>query len=792
MKHNIRILSIFMLSVLALSAYATEQRAVERYALYIGSNNGGKDREILRYAASDAQKLAQTMEDVGGVKPKNSMILIEPDAQDVLNAFNRFAQIIERDKTLARRTEFVFYYSGHSDETSLLLGPDSFDYTKLKQELNKIPSDVHVVMLDSCYSGNFIRTKGGTKDKPFLLDDSSVVQGHAYLSSSSDTEASQESDALQASFFTHSLITGLRGAADSSGDNKVSLNELYYYTFNHTLAKTESTYAGPQHPSFNITLVGSGDLVLTDISDADSLLIIPANFEGATFIRNSANVLVSEINKTKGNEIALALPAGTYSVTIITPTYTTQSTAYLAQGSRVELQESAFRSMLRTLTRTRGGELIEDEFLEYKYNDEAYESGDFENTNGSSGALTNSTSDLNNQNQFPPHDAPWEPFSFTLFPGFRYPTSNPQYVQVSLGAFMAIDQHIDGMQASSFMNITNKSFSGVQATGFMNITRGPFDGIQAAGFMNIIRGSTDGAQGSGFMNVVQGSFDGIQGSGFMNITQNSFSGIQGAGFMNVTSGFFEGIQGAGFMNHANKGFDGIQGTGFLNNAGGSSTGLQVAGFINIASSIKGVQIAPINIAINNTGATIGILNFVVNGIISPAVFQDTNDIFYIQYQGGTKHFFTTLLLGTPSNWGNEWDFDLWYAGFGIGHRFILSSSFSMDLELLSKLVIDSTRVKMTGDLVESKIKDTELTDEEYVELSKDILELFEGKTIPTVRFTANVQLFPRLNIFGSYNMDLKITGYNEQAFEKGRHQNSYTLFKENIQVHPSFSFGIKF
>ena len=102
-------------------------------------------------------------------------------------------------------------------------------------------------MLDSCFSGNFIRTKGGSREKPFLVDDSSVVQGHAYLSSSSETETSQESDAIQSSYFTQALVTGLRGAADANMDGRVSLNELYYYAFNQTLSQTETASAGPSY-----------------------------------------------------------------------------------------------------------------------------------------------------------------------------------------------------------------------------------------------------------------------------------------------------------------------------------------------------------------------------------------------------------------------------------------------------------------------------------------------------------------------------------------------------------------
>jgi hypothetical protein len=227
-------------------------------ALYVACNDGGKQRETLRYAGSDANRLAKTMNEIGGIKQYNSMILVDPVKDDIDEAFATFTSAIERNKGRARRTEFLFYYSGHSDEKAFLLGDETYDYAALKTALNKIPSDVHVVMLDSCFSGNFVRAKGGSRQKPFLMDDSTVVQGHAYLSSSSDKEASQESDAIKSSYFTHALVSGLRGAADSSGDGKVSLNELYHYAFNETLSDTELSAVGPQHPSYNITLVGSG------------------------------------------------------------------------------------------------------------------------------------------------------------------------------------------------------------------------------------------------------------------------------------------------------------------------------------------------------------------------------------------------------------------------------------------------------------------------------------------------------------------------------------------------------
>ena len=89
-------------------------------------------------------------------------------------------------------------------------------------------------------------------------------------------EAAQESDKIGASFFTHYLISGLRGAADTAGNGLVTLNEAYSYAFQETLASTEKTQYGPQHPAYDINLSGSGDLVLTDLRSSGARLTVAA------------------------------------------------------------------------------------------------------------------------------------------------------------------------------------------------------------------------------------------------------------------------------------------------------------------------------------------------------------------------------------------------------------------------------------------------------------------------------------------------------------------------------------
>lgn len=369
-------LCLFLVLIISSIVFASENNeslSVERYALYVAANNGGAERDILKYAASDAKKLMEAMQEIGGINQDNSVILVEPKITDVENALQSFATTINQKKSNARRTEFIFYYSGHSDENALLLGEESYGYSQLKADINSVPSDIHVVMLDSCFSGNFIRAKGGSRQKSFLVDDSSVVSGHAYLSSSSESEASQESDLIQSSYFTHALITGLRGAADSSGDNKVSLNELYYYAFNETLSQTEQSTIGTQHPSFDITLVGSGDLILSDISTAESILALDSDLLGTVYIRNEkTGQLISEVKKSSANVIPLALEAGTYNITLIQSEQTLGASVKLKAGKSVYLSAKKFKKIDTKDGRARGGKKIPAMIIETPEEEKPY------------------------------------------------------------------------------------------------------------------------------------------------------------------------------------------------------------------------------------------------------------------------------------------------------------------------------------------------------------------------------------------------------------------------------------
>jgi len=339
-----------LLTVLAL--HAAQAAEVHRVALVMGANNGGAGRVTLRYAASDADSVGEVLTDLGGVAPDDLLVLRDPSRADVLAGLERLATHLHT--VPGERTEAIVYYSGHSDETGLLLGDERLSYPDLKHALNALPADVRVGILDSCASGAMARSKGGVHRPPFLLDASRGVRGNATITSASADEAAQESDRVGGSFFTHFLLSGLRGAADVNADSTVTLREAYDFAFDQTLARTQGTLAGPQHAVYDFDLVGTGDVILTDLRDHSAGLVLPEDLDGRIFVRDAQNRLQVEVAKAFGSPLTLGLSPGRYQVHRQRHLGLSLATIDIAEGRPTTLWPSAFTTVLPEGATARG------------------------------------------------------------------------------------------------------------------------------------------------------------------------------------------------------------------------------------------------------------------------------------------------------------------------------------------------------------------------------------------------------------------------------------------------------
>jgi hypothetical protein len=279
-----------------------------RAALIVGNNVGHAADQPLRYAESDAERIAQLLSTLAGFDPASTIVLKGKNANDIRRAFDSFAARLAQtpgDHLV------VLYFSGHADGHALRLGSSTLPFTELKSRLLALPAAVRIAIVDACQSGTLTRMKGGRPGVAFDIGGANSPRGLAILASASDTELAQESDELRGSFFTHHLETGLRGLADRNRDGRVSLAEAFDFASERTLDTTLATQGGPQHPTFRYDLVGQRDVVLTHPkAPGVGYGRIVFDRPGWYFVTRQSGPIVAEV-VSRGSE-QIVLEAGSY------------------------------------------------------------------------------------------------------------------------------------------------------------------------------------------------------------------------------------------------------------------------------------------------------------------------------------------------------------------------------------------------------------------------------------------------------------------------------------------------
>lgn len=304
-----------LLGALLVLALAGRARAeTRRLAVVIGHNVGAGDRPSLRYAEEDARKMARVLVELGGFAEDDVRLLLGPNLGAVRAALEQTTRQIAARAGPGNKVVLLFYYSGHSDGRSLELGAEHLPFGEVRSRLGASGADVRLAIVDSCKSGALLREKTGHLAPPFeirLADDLSST-GEALLTSSAEQESALESQEIHGSFFSHHLVSGLRGAADSSGDGRVTLGEAYNYAFAQTITATYNNVIGPQHPAYRYGLSGQGELVLTEVARRSAALRLPVGFERLMVQKLDSGQLVAELGPSAARRIAV--PPGGYRV----------------------------------------------------------------------------------------------------------------------------------------------------------------------------------------------------------------------------------------------------------------------------------------------------------------------------------------------------------------------------------------------------------------------------------------------------------------------------------------------
>ncbi|MBU8900611.1 caspase family protein [Corallococcus sp. M34] len=647
---------------------------VRRFALLVGVNDGGTNRLPLRYAASDARAFGDVLVELGGVQPADRILLVDSDRAGLVEALKRFSDRVKGARG-AGRTEALIYYSGHSDEEGLLLKNDRFGYSELRKALESLPADVRIAILDSCASGTLARQKGGVLRPAFLVDASSAVRGHAILTSSSEDEVSQESDRIGGSFFTHNLVSGLRGAADSTGDGRVTLHEAYQFAFHETLARTEKTRAGAQHPAYDIELAGTGDLVMTDLRATSAALVLADGLEGRMFVRDEPGRLVVELNKLAGRSTELGLQPGRYVITRERRGEGSEAAIVVREGARAALAEADFHAVTGELTALRGGPAV----------------GGPVATGSVGGAVAQGAGEA------APPDAPHRQTFLNLgvAPGVQTNDllgggERDNALSLSLG--VARMARVDGVAMALGGNWTTESMRGVMmgvggnysegdASGVLlgvgaNWVRGRVDGVQAASGVNLAGKGGSVYQLSSGVNLSGAELRGAQLGAAANWAEGDLSGVQLSAGINMVRGRMKGIQGAAGLSWADTA-EGMQLS--IVNVGTDVSGAQL-GLINIAGKMRGLQLGVVNVANDMEGVPLGLLSIARNGQFHVEVFGSDINPGNVALKAGSRTFYSTLVAGMGDMPGQKRH---WTIGLGLGAHLSLSERLFADVDVIS-------------------------------------------------------------------------------------------------------------
>jgi hypothetical protein len=308
------LLNFVLLSWLLLLAQPV---AAQRFALTIGNNFGDSDEEALRWAEDDAQRTRTLLTELGDVEEKNATMVLGVDADGLRHALSALRERIV-SKNPGADSLLVAYYSGHGDADSLHLAGSRLPLRELEQLLRAIPVATLVTIVDACRTPqNGVRSKGAHHSEPFdvSLSREAGPSGRVMITATGNDEVAQESDNLRSSFFTHHLLSGMRGAADRDADRQVDLDELYRYAYHKTLASSHAHLAAVQHPQLAVELKGEGELVITRLSRSQSELELAPLLQGHVMVVDDKNgQVVAELFKPQHKVMRIALAAGRFRV----------------------------------------------------------------------------------------------------------------------------------------------------------------------------------------------------------------------------------------------------------------------------------------------------------------------------------------------------------------------------------------------------------------------------------------------------------------------------------------------
>lgn len=181
----------------------------------------------------------------------------------------------------------VLYFSGHGvrDELGTLylavkntnrfrLRSTAIKSDFIRDAMDQSRSKRQVLILDCCNSGAFAQgTKAATGVSIGTTSAFEAGYGRVILTASDSTQFAWEGDKIigetDNSLFTHFLVEGLQGQADLDGDGRITVDELYDYTYERVKSAT------PKQTPFKFSSKQQGEIVLRENMPIEEIRFVP-------------------------------------------------------------------------------------------------------------------------------------------------------------------------------------------------------------------------------------------------------------------------------------------------------------------------------------------------------------------------------------------------------------------------------------------------------------------------------------------------------------------------------------
>ena len=207
---------------------------------------------VRKYAALDAEMVANYFQTIGGVPPSNIRLLIDmkalrPDIEEtildwlptrvtadsvVIVYFSGQAKVSPSGET------FLVPYEGGSSVSRMLPVKD------LHIALSRLKARQIVLIFDGSVSKFTVDQKVKNKEPQWDLGGNRIVR----IIGTTGLRDGLESDKLHHGLFTYYLLRGLKGEADDNLDGEVTLGELGTFLGRSVPAAAKSAYNQEQHP----------------------------------------------------------------------------------------------------------------------------------------------------------------------------------------------------------------------------------------------------------------------------------------------------------------------------------------------------------------------------------------------------------------------------------------------------------------------------------------------------------------------------------------------------------------